>query len=75
MTATPVIPNARAPLSALDISDLWEMMHAAESRLNDAKAIARAAQRIQAEALREFESARQTYQNAVARQQIKGGAR
>lgn len=62
------------PLSALDISDLWEMMEAARARLDDAKVIARAAKRVEFEALRAFEEARQTYQSARARAERSGGA-
>lgn len=61
-------------LSALDISDLWEMMEAARARLEDAKVIARAAKRVEFEALRGFEEARQTYQLALARANRSGGA-
>lgn len=74
MNAPATQPIQPKLLSALDISDLWEMMEAARARLEDAKVIARAAKRVEFEALRAFEESRQTYQLALARANRNGGA-
>lgn len=60
--------------SMLDVSDRWEMMQSALTRLEDAKIVARAAKRAEFEALRAYEEARQAYQLLKA-QQEKGGAK
>lgn len=62
--------------SALDVSDLWEIMDAARARLDDARDTVRLAHQAQINALRAYEEARLRYSLACQRRQaaLAGGA-
>lgn len=62
--------------SALDISDLWEMMDAARVRLAEARDAVHLARQAHTNALRAFEEARLRYSLAAQRRQaaLAGGA-